>query len=214
MTWRTGSRMSTTAVAPAATSTRSVTCRTSMMPAGMVYGVTTAATWVARRARALPIAAASGHPAPRPGAPVAFLPDPGGPDGGVGQERAPDHHEQQRQPGFRAVLRPARPDQHRQADEQGRDQRQGGQEVQLLVGVAHDQDAGRRGEHQDDGQAQQDVGDDPLRGHSHRSRNRTNTSPLPNSSRASSTGSSNSPERRNPSASSTSTISTTELMAS
>src|SRR5580692_3147807 len=207
MTWRTGSRMSTTAVAPAATSTRSVTCRTSMMPTGMVYGVTTAATWVARTARALPIAAA-------PRAPVAFLPDPGGPDRGVGQERAPDHHEQQRQPGFRAVLGPARPDQHRQADEQGRDQRERGQEVQLLVGVPHDQDAGRRSEHQDDGQAQQDVGDDPLRGHSHRSRNRTNTSPLPNSSRASSTGSSNSPGRRNPSASSTSTISTTELMAS
>src|SRR6202161_4725170 len=197
MTWRTGSRVSTTAVAPAATSTRSVTCRTSMIPTGMVYRVTTAATW------ALPIAATSG----RTGAPVAFLPDPGGPDRGVGQERAPDHHEQQRQPGFRAVLGPARPDQPRQADEQGRDQRQGGQEVQLLVGVAHDQDAGRRGEHQDDGQAQQDVGDDPLNGHSHRSRNLTNTSPLPNSSKASSTGSSNSPERRNPSASSTSTIS-------
>src|ERR1700722_3312203 len=207
MTWRTGSRVSTTAVAPAATSTRSVTCRTSMMPTGMVYGVTTAATWVARTARTLPIAAA-------PRAPVAFLPDPGGPDRGVGQERASDHHEQQGEPGFRAVLGPARPDQHRQADEQGRDQRERGQEVQLLVGVAHDQDAGRRGEHQDDGQAQQDVGDDPLRGHSHRSRNRTNTSPLPNSSRASSTGSSNSPERRNPSASRISTISTTELMAS
>src|ERR1700728_4045889 len=115
MTWRTGSRMSTTAVAPAATSTRSVTCRTSMMPTGMVYGVTTATTWgmwAAYAGWALPIAAA-------PRAPVAFLPDPGGPDRGVGQERAPDHHEQQGEPGFRAVLGPARPDQHRQADEQG-----------------------------------------------------------------------------------------------
>src|ERR1039458_66871 len=200
MTWRTGSRISTTAVAPAATSTRIVTCRASMRPSGIVYGVTTARTWE------LPIAAL--------GTPVALLPDPGGPDRRVGQERSSDHHEQQRQPGFRAVLGPARPDQDRQADDQGGDQGERGQVVQLLVGVPHDQDAHGRGEHQGGGEAQQDVRDDPLGGHSHRSRNRTKTSPLPNRRTASSTGSSNSPGRRDPSASSTSTMTTIELIAS
>src|ERR1039458_6871573 len=234
MTWWAGSRISTTAVAPAATSTRTVTCRASMMPTGMVYGVTTARMWelpIAASGRVVRLASAglattglattglgstglAGAGLATTRAPVASLPDPGGPDRRVGQERSPDHHEQQRQPGFRAVLGPARPDQDRQADDQGGDQGERGQVMQLLVGVPHDQDAHGRGEHQGGGQAQQDVRDDPLGGHSHRSRNRTKTSPLPNRSTASSTGSSNSPGRRNPSASSTSTMTTIELIAS
>src|ERR1039458_1560732 len=157
MTWRAGSRISTTAVAPAATSTRTVTCRASMMPTGMVYGVTTARMWelpIAASGRVVRLASAglattglattglattglattglgstglAGAGLATTRAPVASLPDPGGPDRCVGQERSPDHHEQQRQPGFRAVLGPARPDQDRQADDQGGDQGERGQ---------------------------------------------------------------------------------------
>ncbi len=88
----------------------------------------------------------------------------------MGQEGPGDDHEQQGQPGQRGALRPARLGQHRQPQQQRRDQRDGRHVMQPLVDIAHHQQADAGGQDQQHGQGQEDV-DEHAPDHSHRSRN-------------------------------------------